>query len=73
MAESIGQQRQRQGKKIADCDAMSVRVTPKCKKYTGKQLRLDLDSYPNISLKEVRTVSDRLRAKLEKGYAPTTG
>lgn len=58
---------------------MSVRVTPKCKvvfqlryRYTAKQLRLDLDSYPNISLKEVRTVSDRLRAKLEKGYAPTT-
>ncbi|AMW78457.1 hypothetical protein AMD27_05860 [Acinetobacter sp. TGL-Y2] len=59
---------------------MSVRVTPKGKvvfqlryRYAGKQHRLDLDLYPNIPLKEVRTESDRLREELEKGYAPTTG
>lgn len=62
---------------FADRDAMSVRVTPKGKvifqlryRYNGKQHRLDLGSYPNLSLKNARLESDRLRAELEKGYDP---
>ena len=62
---------------FADRDAMSVRITPKGKvifqlryRYGGKQHRLDLGSYPNLSLKMGRAESDRLRAELEQGYDP---
>ena len=62
---------------FADRDAMSVRITPKGKivfqlryRYNGKQHRLDLGSYPNLTLKNARVESDRLRAELEKGLDP---
>jgi hypothetical protein len=62
---------------FADRDAMSVRITPKGKivfqlryRYNGKQHRLDLGSYPNLTLKNARLESDRLRAELEKGLDP---
>ena len=62
---------------FADRDAMGVRITPKGKivfqlryRYNGKQCRLDLGSYPNLSLKNARQESDRLRSELEKGYNP---
>lgn len=62
---------------FADRDAMGVRITPKGKivfqlryRYNGKQCRLDLGSYPNLSLKNARQESDRLRSELEKGYDP---
>jgi len=62
---------------FSDRDAMGVRITPKGKvifqlryRYNGKQHRLDLGSYPNITLKEARLESDRLRALLEKGHDP---
>lgn len=61
----------------SDRDAMGVRITPKGKiifqlryRYNGKQHRLDLGSYPNLSLKNARLEADRLRAELEKGYDP---
>lgn len=61
----------------ADRDAMGVRITPKGKiifqlryRYNGKQHRLDLGSYPNLSLKNARLEVARLRAELEKGYDP---
>ncbi len=62
---------------FADRDAMGVRITPKGKiifqlryRYNGKQNRLDLGSYPNITLKNARLESARLRAELERGYDP---
>ena len=62
---------------FADRDAMGVRITPKGKivfqlryRYNGTQCRLDLGSYPNLSLKNARQESDRLRSELEKGYDP---
>lgn len=62
---------------FADRDAMGVRITPKGKivfqlryRYNGKQHRLDLGSYPNLSLKNARVEADRLRGELEKGYDP---
>lgn len=62
---------------FADRDAMSVRITPKGKiifqlryRYNGKQHRLDLGSYPNLSLKNARSEVSRLKAELEKGYDP---
>jgi integrase len=62
---------------FADRDAMSVRITPKGKiifqlryRYNNKQHRLDLGSYPNLSLKNARSEVSRLKAELEKGYDP---
>ncbi|WP_438461986.1 tyrosine-type recombinase/integrase [Marinomonas sp. PE14-40] len=60
-----------------DRDGMSVRVSPKGKitfqmrfRYEGKAARLDLGSYPLISLKEAREKALEMRAKLEQGYDP---
>lgn len=62
---------------LADRDGMSVRITPKGKiifqlryRYKGKQNRLDLGSYPNVTLKNARLEASRLRAELEQGYDP---
>lgn len=62
---------------FTDRDAMGVRITPKGKiifqlryRYKGKQQRIDLGSYPNLSLKNARIEADRLRAELERGYDP---
>ncbi|MBM7070934.1 integrase family protein [Shewanella sp. 202IG2-18] len=61
----------------ADRDGLSVRVTRKGKvvfqmrfRHAGKPCRLDLGSYPQTSLKEVRTEVLELRAQLEKGHDP---
>ena len=60
---------------FADRDSMSIRITPKGKvifqlryRYNGKQSRLDLGSYPNLSLKNARLEVSRLRAELERGH-----
>ncbi|WP_111861168.1 tyrosine-type recombinase/integrase [Acinetobacter sp. CFCC 10889] len=60
-----------------DQDGLSVRVTPKGKitfqmryRYAGKQVRLDLGSYPNISLKDARAELQKMKAVLETGYDP---
>ena len=62
---------------FADRDSMSIRITPKGKvifqlryRYNGKQSRLDLGSYPNLSLKNARIEVSRLRAELERGHDP---
>lgn len=62
---------------FTDRDAMGVRISPKGKivfqlryRYNGKQKRVDLGSYPNLSLKNARIEADRLRAELERGYDP---
>lgn len=61
----------------ADRDALSVRVSPKGKivfqlryNYAGKAKRLDLGSYPLMSLKDARAEGQRLRAQLEQGHDP---
>lgn len=61
----------------ADRDGFGVRVTPKGKitfqlryRYDGRPCRLDLGSYPLISLKDARTEMQRLRAQLEQGHDP---
>ncbi|MCS6098662.1 site-specific integrase [Shewanella sp. SM101] len=63
----------------ADRDGLSVRVSPKGKitfqiryRYVGKACRVDLGSYPLMSLKDARTECVRLRAELEQGNNPKT-
>ncbi|WP_444923432.1 tyrosine-type recombinase/integrase [Microbulbifer sp. DLAB2-AF] len=71
------------GKKIekrfekADRDGLSVRVTPQGKitfqlryRYDGKAARVDLGSYPLMTLKNARSEGLRLKGKLEQGYDP---
>jgi len=60
-----------------DRDGMRVRVSPKGKitfqmrfRYEGKAARMDLGTYPLISLKEAREKALEMRAKLEQGYDP---
>lgn len=62
---------------VSDRDAMSVRITPKGKivyqlryRYDGKQQRIDIGSYPNLSLKNARQEVLRLKSEIEKGYDP---
>lgn len=62
---------------VTDRDSMSVRISPKGKivfqlryRFAGKQERIDLGTYPYISLKEARTEGDRLRALLDQGKNP---
>lgn len=64
---------------FADRDAMSVRISIKGKivfqlryRYLGKACRLDIGTYPNLSLKDARSESERLKAFLEKGIDPKT-
>ena len=61
----------------ADRDGLSVRVSPKGKitfqmrfRYQGKQARLDLGSYPNLTLLEARLELQRMRGILEVGHDP---
>lgn len=60
-----------------DREGLGVRVTPKGKitfqlryRYDGRPKRLDLGSYPLMSLKEARTEAQRLRARHEQGHDP---
>lgn len=61
----------------ADSNGLSVRISPKGKitfqlryRYANKQARVDLGTYPLISLKDARSEADKLRAVLEKGRDP---
>lgn len=61
----------------SDRDGLSVRVSPKGKitfqmrfRYQGKQARLDLGSYPNLSLQEARIELQRMKGVLEAGHDP---
>ncbi|OPF64402.1 site-specific integrase [Hydrogenophaga sp. H7] len=60
-----------------DREGLGVRITPKGKitfqmryRYQGKPRRLDLGSYPLMSLKEARSEAQRLRARHEQGHDP---
>lgn len=60
-----------------DQDGLSVRVSPKGKltfqmrfRYKGKQARLDLGTYPNMSLKDARTELQKMKGILETGHDP---
>lgn len=60
-----------------DRDGLSVRVSPKGKitfqmrfRYQCKQARLDLGSYPNLSLQEARAEHQRMKGVLEAGHDP---
>ena len=60
-----------------DQDGLSVRVSQKGKltfqmrfRYNDKQARLDLGTYPNMSLKEARIELQKMKAILEKGHDP---
>ena len=60
-----------------DREGLGVRMTPKGKitfqiryRYEGKPKRLDLGSYPLMSLKEARAEAQRLRARHEQGHDP---
>lgn len=62
---------------VNDRDGMSARLTAKGKiifqmryRYSGSARRMDLGSYPLMSLKKARAECLRLRAKLEQGYDP---
>src|SRR5579863_5067682 len=63
----------------ADRDGLGARVTPKGKvvfqmryRYNGSAnaKRLDLGTYPSMSLKEARAEALRLRGKQEQGHDP---
>lgn len=61
----------------ADRDGLCARVSPKGKVtyslryyYNGSRKRIDLGSYPLMSLKEARVEALRLRKKLEEGHDP---
>lgn len=61
----------------ADRDGMGARVTPAGKvvfqlrfRYQGKAARMDLGSYPAMSLKEARDEALKRRGQLEQGFDP---
>ena len=63
----------------ADRDGMGARVTPAGKvvfqlrfRYQGKAARMDLGSYPAMTLKDARDESIKRRGQLEQGYDPRT-
>lgn len=60
-----------------DRDGMGVGITPQGKitfqlryRYRGTGKRLDLGSYPLMSLKEARVEAQRLRGQHEQGHDP---
>ena len=60
-----------------DRDGLSVRVSPKGKitfqmrfRYEGKQARLDLGSYPNLTLLQARKELQKMKGVLEAGQDP---
>lgn len=62
-----------------DRDGMSARVSPAGKvifqlrfRYQGKQSRLDLGTYPAMTLKEARDEAIKRRGQLEQGHDPRT-
>ena len=62
---------------VADRDSMSVRVSPKGKivfqlryRMKGKQERIDIGTYPHISLKDARIEATRLRGLLDQNKDP---
>lgn len=62
---------------VADRDSMSVRISPKGKvvfqlryRFAGKADRLDLGTYPHISLKDARIKASEMRSLLDKGLNP---
>lgn len=66
-----------QVEEYADRDAMSVRISKKGKivfqyryRFAGRAHRLDMGSYPLISLKQARQQLDDYRAELEQGNNP---
>lgn len=63
----------------ADRDGLSVRVSRKGKivfqfrfRYQGKAARMDLGTYPAMSLKEAREETLKRRRQLEEGHDPRT-
>lgn len=63
----------------ADRDGMGVRVTPAGKvvfqlrfRHQGKAARMDLGSYPAMSLKDARDEAIKRRGQLEQGQDPRT-
>lgn len=64
---------------VSDRDGLSVRISPKGKitfqmryRHNSKADRIDLGSYPNLSLKNARQEVLRLKAELEAGHNPKT-
>lgn len=62
---------------VADRDSMSVRISPKGKivfqlryRFAGKAERLDLGTYPHLSLKDARSKVSDMRSLLDKGMNP---
>ncbi|MBH1972147.1 integrase family protein [Moraxellaceae bacterium AER2_44_116] len=73
-----GKQREKT-EELADRDSMSIRMSPRGKityqlryRYDGKFQRVDIGSYPLMSLKDARIETQRLRALLEQGFNPRT-
>jgi integrase len=62
---------------FTDRDGLSVRASPKGKltfqiryRYAGKPARLDLGTYPAMTLKQAREANLRMRSQLEAGHDP---
>ena len=64
---------------LGDLDGLSLAIAPEGGKswhyryyWAGKQKRMSLGTYPEVSLREARTLRDEARALLAKGINPRT-
>lgn len=62
---------------FADRESLSVRISPKGKivfqlrdRFNGKAKRLDIGTYPLVSLKDARSMAQKFRAELDQGRDP---
>nr|WP_286410645.1 Arm DNA-binding domain-containing protein [Acinetobacter pseudolwoffii] len=62
---------------VTDRDGLSVRITPKGKivfqyryRFGGKAKRLDLGTYPLLTLKDARVQVHKYKAELDQGKDP---
>ena len=76
LKKNLGKEREAQHVE-SDRDGLSVRVSPKGKitfqmryRYQGVQARLDLGSYPHLSLQEARLELQKMKGVLESGQDP---
>ncbi|EPF71952.1 Arm DNA-binding domain-containing protein [Acinetobacter rudis] len=62
---------------FADRESLSARISPRGKivfqlryRFNGKAKRLDIGTYPLVSLKDARSMAQKFRAELDQGRDP---